>query len=298
MEQKGSFFWHMMAIMTVVIWGTSFVSTKILLSFGFSAVFIFFVRFIVTYLLLVICCHKNWRAENVKDELNLLLGGLMGGTLYFWLENTALTISPSSNVSLIVCTNPMMILIAVSLLYKKERLNMRQMLGSLLTFIGMVLVVLNGQLYLNLSPVGDLMALGAAIVWVIYSISIRRLYDKYSTLFITRKIFFYSCLTTIPFLLYDHSYVPWENFSQPAVIINFLLLTMLSSLFGYLVWNKVLKQLGTVFASNYIYAIPLVTIITAVIVLNERITWVAIAGAVAIVVGMVMAEYRGRKALE
>lgn len=298
MEQKGSFFWHMMAIMTVVIWGTSFVSTKILLSFGFSAVFIFFVRFIVTYLLLVICCHKNWRAENVKDELNLLLGGLMGGTLYFWLENTALTISPSSNVSLIVCTNPMMILIAVSLLYKKERLNMRQMLGSLLTFIGMVLVVLNGQLYLNLSPVGDLMALGAAIVWVIYSISIRRLYDKYSTLFITRKIFFYSCLTTIPFLLYDHPYVPWENFSQPAVIINFLLLTMLSSLFGYLVWNKVLKQLGTVFASNYIYAIPLVTIITAVIVLNERITWVAIAGAVAIVVGMVMAEYRGRKALE
>lgn len=175
---------------------------------------------------------------------------------------------------------------------------MRQMLGSLLTFIGMVLVVLNGQLYLNLSPVGDLMALGAAIVWVIYSISIRRLYDKYSTLFITRKIFFYSCLTTIPFLLYDHPYVPWENFSQPAVIINFLLLTMLSSLFGYLVWNKVLKQLGTVFASNYIYAIPLVTIITAVIVLNERITWVAIAGAVAIVVGMVMAEYRGRKALE
>lgn len=298
MEQKGSFFWHMMAIMTVVIWGTSFVSTKILLSFGFSAVFIFFVRFIVTYLLLVICCHKNWRAENVKDELNLLLGGLMGGTLYFWLENTALTISPSSNVSLIVCTNPMMILIAVSLLYKKERLNMRQMLGSLLTFIGMVLVVLNGQLYLNLSPVGDLMALGAAIVWVIYSISIRRLYDKYSMLFITRKIFFYSCLTTIPFLLYDHPYVPWENFSQPAVIINFLLLTMLSSLFGYLVWNKVLKQLGTVFASNYIYAIPLVTIITAVIVLNERITWVAIAGAVAIVVGMVMAEYRGRKALE
>ena len=55
---------------------------------------------------------------------------------------------------------------------------------------------------------------------------------------------------------------------------------------------KVLKQLGTVLASNYIYAIPLVTIITAVIALGERITPVAIAGAVAIVAGMVMAEMK------
>lgn len=294
MEQRSTLFWHVMAILTVMVWGTSFVSTKVLLSYGFSAIFIFFIRFIITYLLLVLCSHKRWRAENWKEELSLLLGGLMGGTLYFWLENTALTISPSSNVSLIVCTNPLMILIAVSILYKKERLSPRQIAGSLLTFVGMVLVVLNGQLYLHLSPLGDLMALGAAMVWVVYSISIRRLYDKYTTFFITRKIFFYSCLTTIPFLLYDRPDVPWENFTEPAVIINFLLLTLLSSLFGYLVWNKVLKQLGTVFASNYIYAIPLVTIITAVIVLKEHITWIAVVGAVAIVVGMVMAEYRSR----
>lgn len=294
MERVGRGIWHLLAILTVVVWGTSFVSTKLLLGFGFSAIFIFFLRFIVTYLLLVILCHDQWKCDGWKDELNLMVGGLTGGTLYFWMENTALTLSPSSNVSLIVCTNPLLILIAVSLLYKKERLNVRQIMGSLLTFVGMVLVVLNGQLYLKLSPLGDLLAFGAAVVWMIYSISIRRLYDKYSTLFITRKIFFYSCLTTLPFILYDRPTIPWENFTQPVVIINFLLLTIFSSLFGYLVWNKVLKQLGTVLASNYIYAIPLVTIITAVIVLHERITWVAILGAAAIVVGMVLAEYKGK----
>ncbi len=74
--------------------------------------------------------------------------------------------------------------------------------------------------------------------------------------------------------------------------LNFLCLTVFSSLFGYLVWNKVMKQLGTVLASNYLYAIPLVTIITAVITLGERITPVAIAGAVATVAGMVTAEMR------
>lgn len=282
-----------MAVLTVTIWGTSFVSTKILLGYGFSAVFIFFMRFVFTYLLLLVLSHDAWRAKNWKDELTMMVGGVMGGTLYFWMENTALTLSPSSNVSLIVCTNPLLIMITVSLLFKKERLNVRQIIGSLLTFVGMVLVVLNGRFFLHLSPKGDLLAFGAAVVWVVYSISMRRLHGKYSTLFITRKVFFYSCLTALPLLLCDQNDIPWENIKIPVVILNFLLLALLSSLFGYLVWNMVLKNLGTVFASNYIYAIPLVTIITAVIVLEERITWVAMLGAVAIVVGMVMAERKG-----
>lgn len=86
--------------------------------------------------------------------------------------------------------------------------------------------------------------------------------------------------------------VPWQNFAQPVVTLNFLALTVFSSLFGYLIWNKVLKQLGTVLASNYIYGIPLVTIITAVIALGERITTMAIAGTAAIIAGMVMAEWK------
>ena len=86
--------------------------------------------------------------------------------------------------------------------------------------------------------------------------------------------------------------MPWQNFTEPVVAFNFLALTIFSSLFGYLIWNKVLKQLGTVLASNYIYGIPLVTIITAVIALGERITAMAIAGAAAIIAGMVMAEWK------
>ena len=86
--------------------------------------------------------------------------------------------------------------------------------------------------------------------------------------------------------------VPWQNFAEPVVTFNFLALTVFSSLFGYLIWNKVLKQLGTVLASNYIYGIPLVTIITAVIALGERITAMAIAGTMTIIAGMIMAEWK------
>ena len=288
-------FWHVLAIGTVAFWGTSFVSTKVLLNHGFSAVQIFSLRFVVTYFLLLAISHKQFRCENWKHELILLVCGLTGCTLYFWAENTALSISPSSNVSLIVCTNPLLIMIFGGLIYKSERLCKRQILGCFITFIGMVLVVLNGKFILKLSPVGDLLAFGSACMWTIYSIILRKLNGMYSTLFMTRKVFFYGALSSIIVLSFEGFDIPWQNFAEPVVSLNFLCLTVFSSLFGYLIWNKVLEKIGTVLASNYIYAIPLVTIITAVIALGETITVVALVGAAAIVAGMVLAEWKPRE---
>ena len=298
----GLAFWHILAIATIAFWGTSFVSTKVLLHHGFSAVQIFTLRFAVTYLLLLAISHKKFRSESWKHELILFFCGITGCTLYFWAENTALTLSPSSNVSLIVCTNPLLTMIFGGLLYKSERLSRRQILGCLVTFVGMVLVVLNGKFILKLSPIGDLLAFTSSVMWAAYSLVVRQLNGKYNSLFITRKMFFYGTLTSIPALFIEAGGdtakaldIPWQNFMEPVVALNFLCLTVFSSLFGYLIWNKVLKQLGTVLASNYIYAIPLVTIITAVIALGEHITAVALTGAVAIVAGMVMAEWKSRK---
>jgi drug/metabolite transporter (DMT)-like permease len=197
-----------------------------------------------------------------------------------------------------VCTNPLLILIFGSILYKSERLCRRQVLGTLLTFVGMVLVVLNGKLILKLSPLGDFLALLAGVFWAVYSLSLRLLNGRYSNLFITRKIFFYSLMSSIPLVALEYLNghpIPWANFAEPVVTLNFLCLSVFSSLFGYLVWNKVLQKIGTVLASNYIYAIPLVTIITALVTIGERITPMAWAGAAAIVSGMVIAEYKSKR---
>ena len=298
-SRQGGALWHILAITTIAFWGTSFVSTKVLLNHGFSAVQIFTLRFAVTYLILLAASHSRFRCENWKHELIMFICGITGCTLYFWTENTALSLSPSSNVALIVCTNPLLIMILGGLIYKSERLSKRQVLGCLITFVGMVLVVLNGKFILQLSPAGDLLACCAGLMWAAYSLIVKQLNGKYNTLFITRRMFFYGTLTSIPALFLEAGGsaskaldIPWQNFMEPVVALNFLCLTVFSSLFGYLVWNKVLKQLGTVLASNYGYALPMVTMITAVIALGERITPVAIAGAAAIIAGMVLAEFR------
>lgn len=293
---KSLWMWHLLAVATIVFWGTSFVSTKVLIENGFSAVQIFTIRFAVTYLMLLGVSHGKRLADSVRDELLFVVGGVTGCTAYFWAENTALSISQSSNVSLIVCTNPLLIMLAGVFLFKKEKLSRRQVLGSLATFAGMVLVVLNGKFILKISPLGDFLAFGAAVAWMVYAFSTEGVRSKYSTFFAIRKVFFYGCMTSLPILAWDvlvsgHD-IPWGAFTKPVVAGNFLCLCILSNLFGYLVWNKVMEKLGTVLASNYIYAVPLVTMLTAAICIGELISVVALVGAFFIVMGMVLAEYR------
>ncbi|MBO7383307.1 MAG: DMT family transporter [Fibrobacter sp.] len=291
--------WHVLAVITIAFWGTSFVSTKVLIEHGFSAVQIFFIRFACTYLILLCASHKKFVAKSIADELKFLLGGFTGGTLYFWTENTALSLSPSSNVSLIVCTNPLLIMLAGVLFFKREKLVPRQIVGSVITFFGMVLVVLNGRFVLNLSPLGDILAFTAAISWTFYAYSTDKIRSKYGTFFSIRKVFFYAFVTAMPLMIADYfgfmgeaHTIPWHAFKKPVVALNFLCLAVFAGVFGYLVWNKVMEKLGTIFASNYVYGIPLVTIVTASLTVGERITAMAWTGAAAIILGMVMAEYK------
>ncbi len=283
--------WHLLAIATVAVWGTSFVSTKVLLGHGFTAVQVFALRFAATWLLLLAMDRGRMRFLGIRDELRLALCGLCGCTLYYWAENSALAISPSGEVSLVVCGNPLLIMLFAGLLWREERLRPKQVLGCAVAFAGMAVVVLDGTFVLGLSPLGGLLAFAAAASWAVYSLAARPLNARLPALLVTRRMFFYGTLSSVPILLAEGgARIPWGNFAEPVVALNFLALTLLSSLFGYLVWNKVLRRLGTVLASNYIYAIPLVTVATAAVALGERITPGTVAGGIAIAVGMLLAE--------
>ncbi|MBP5188137.1 MAG: DMT family transporter, partial [Fibrobacterales bacterium] len=258
--------WHLLAIATVAVWGTSFVSTKVLLGHGFTAVQVFALRFAATWLLLLAMDRGRMRFLGIRDELRLALCGLCGCTLYYWAENSALAISPSGEVSLVVCGNPLLIMLFAGLLWREERLRPRQVLGCAVAFAGMAVVVLDGTFVLGLSPLGGLLAFAAAASWAVYSLAARPLNARLPALLVTRRMFFHGTLSSVPILFAEGgARIPWENFAEPVVALNFLALTLLSSLFGYLVWNKVLRRLGTVLASNYIYAIPLVTVATAAV---------------------------------
>ncbi|MEG1886230.1 MAG: DMT family transporter [Alistipes sp.] len=282
--------YHLAALFTVTVWGATFVSTKVLLNNGLSSIDIFFFRFVLAYFCIWIVSPRKLWADNWRDELTLLGAGVSGGSLYFLLENMALEYAPASNVSLIVCTAPLWTALLLSTIYRNERMCRWQVAGSLVACAGMVLVVLNGQFVLHLSPTGDFLAFAAAVLWAFYSLIIKRIGDKYPTIFITRKIFFYGILTLLPVFAVRPLVLDFTLLVRPIVWLNILFLGVVASMLCYLLWNLTMNKLGAVRTTNYIYINPLITILTAAVFIGERITFTAVAGAVLILTGMWLVE--------
>lgn len=288
--------YHLAALFTVAVWGATFVSTKILIAHSLTPAEIFFMRFVLAYLCILPFARGRMWAQSLRDEALLLAAGICGGSIYFLTENIALEYAPASNVSLIVCTAPVWTALVLSIIDRNERMSRRQALGSALAFVGMVLVVLNGHFVLRLSPRGDLLAFCAAWLWMLYSLLIKKLGDRYPALFITRKVFFYGLLTILPWFAFRPFDVSWQTLAQPAVWGNLLFLGVIASMLCYLLWNAAMHRLGAVRTTNYIYINPLVTILTAAAFINERITLVALLGAALILYGMWHAERPGEQA--
>ena len=281
------------ALVVVFIWGETFISTKVLITSGLMPADIFIYRFSLAYVCLWAFCPKQLWCDSWKDELVMVLLGIFGGSLYFLSENTALKFSTASNVSILVCSAPLLTALLISLFYKDERMNARQVLGSMIAFAGMALVVMNGSHVLNLNPLGDLLAVGAALTWGFYSLFMKNVSDKYGVRFITRKVFGYGLLTMLPYFLFVS---PLNTdpaiLSQPAVWGNLVYLGLIASLLCFLTWNWCLPRLGTVRTTNLIYSQPFFTMLIAYVVLGERITWMAVIGTIILIGGMMMAVKR------
>ena len=282
--------YHILAIVTSAIRGTTFISSKFLLLEGLSPAAIMVLRFVVAYLLMLPFVRGEWFCRSVKDELKMVALGITGGSAYFLLENTALLYTQASNVAIIIAATPLLTMLTVNLLNKGQGASKRLYAYSLLSLAGVAMVILNGNFILKLNPIGDLLTFGAVVTWVIYSIIIANLQDSYSSMMITRKIFFYGIVTLLPYFLIEPWGVTWEMLSRPMVWGNIAYLGVLASLVCYAAWNIVLKRLGAVDATNYLYINPIVAMITAFLLLGERITPLAIVGTTLILVGVYLAE--------
>ncbi len=292
MNKESNFIYHLVAFLTVCVWGTTFVSTKVLMINGLSPAQIFTLRFAIAYILMLAFSHKRLFADSWRDEGLMALLGITGGSLYFLSENEAMNFTTTTNTSLIVCSCPLFATLLVRMFYKSARINTVQLLGSLLAFVGMGVVVLNGRFVLHLSPVGDALAFTACICWAVYSLLMKMVSERYCAAFITRKVFFYGVLTITPYYIIEPGMPAMEIFLKPAVIGNLLFLGCLASMVCFLTWNWCISKLGAVKATNWVYFNPITTMMAASLILGERITVYFILGAACILTGMYLAERR------
>ena len=302
MNRQGKFFYHVLAFLTMALWGVTFVSTKTLINHGLTPAQIFTIRFIIAYIgLLLVCLFRGGRdkrafSNSLRHELVFVIT---------WTENSALSYTQACNVSFIVCIAPLLtvlLTLALKRLFKGpfmdglEDVKVRFPLvaGTVLALSGMIMVIFDGN-GVSLSPKGDILAFLAALCWAVYSQFMGQMTDRYGTLFATRKVFFWGLVTIIPFLLLtDNSNLSQVRFDHIQVWGNLLFLSTIESLVCFVVWNRVMLAIGNVTATNYVYLNPVFTLIAAVIILDERMTLVSGVGSARILGGVILAGAKKR----
>lgn len=289
MHKKQQIVGHLIALFTVFIWGTTFVSTKVLLE-EFTPVEVLFTRFAIGLLVLYMMNHKKMKLKDRKHEWYFIGAGITGITLYFLFENIALTYSTASNIGILLACVPFMTGI-LSYFIMKEPLNRAFFIGFVFTIIGIYIINFNGQVVLKLNPLGDFLAIIAGFIWALYCIFLRKIEQyEYDTIQTTRRIFGWGILFMIPVLILMGYDPKLEIMAKPVYLANFLYLGIGACAVCFVTWNIALKMLGVVKTSMYLYLNPVITIIASAIILNERITWIAILGTIFILLGLIISQ--------
>lgn len=281
---------HILAFITIFIWGTTYISTKILLK-EFSPTEIMFFRFILAYLALLLAKPKRIQYKNLQEELLFTGAGLFGVVLYFTLQNTCLLYTLASNAGVLVSVAPFFTAILSYFLLKGESLHKTFFIGFGVSIIGIILISFNGNFILKLNPLGDVLAISCALAWAGYCILMKKISMlNYDVILCTRKIFFYGIILMLPILpLFDFHW-GLTRFTHLPNLLHMLFLGLGASALCFVTWNYAVGVLGAVRTSVYIYFNPIVTVVTSAIILHEKITPVAMIGVVLILTGLYLSE--------
>ncbi len=285
---------HLAALLTIVIWGTTFISTKILLV-DFAPVEILFFRFLMGYLVLLLAYPHSLAIAERKQELTFAAAGLCGICLYYLLENIALTFTLASNVGVIISVAPFFTAILAHLFMKsEEKLRANFFIGFAFAMIGIILISFNGTKF-ELNPMGDILAVIAAFVWACYSILTKKISSYgYPVVLATRRTFFYGVLFMIPTLFFFDFEIRLSRFQNMTYLFNIFYLGLGASALCFVTWNMAVKVLGAVKTSIYIYMVPVITVITSVLILKEPVTWISAIGTLLAIAGLFLSEYSGK----
>ncbi len=294
-NEKNNMLGHAAAMLTILIWGTTFISTKILLR-AFQPVEILFFRFVLGFLVLLAAHPKRLKLADVREEFLFALAGLCGICFYYLLENIALTYTLASNVGVIISVAPFFTAILNHLFVKTEETwRAPFFVGFVVAMLGIACISFSGG-NLAVHPLGDALAIAAAFVWAVYSILTRKISGLgYPVILCTRRTFFYGLLCMIPALFFFDFQLGISRFADITNGLNLLYLGVGASALCFVTWNFSVKELGAVKTSVYIYLVPVITVITSILILHETLTVLAGIGTVLTVVGLFLSQYKPKQ---
>ncbi len=287
--QKSKAIPYLEVLFAVIVWGASFIATKIALV-EISPITIIWLRFIMGVLILgiAVVLRRQFRFPPIIELGYFALLGFLGITFHQWLQSNGLRTSEAGTTAWIVATTPVFMAL-LGWIILKEDLGWLKTAGIILAFAGVLLVVSKGDLASvsvgRFGAPGDKLILVSAVNWAVFSVLSRRGLKSYpASLMMFYVMSFGWIFTSILFGassgLHEVSNLTIKGWMGIAF------LGIFCSGLAYIAWYDALQALPAAQTGAFLYIEPLVAVVVAFIVLREPITLVSLIGGGIILFGV------------
>jgi drug/metabolite transporter (DMT)-like permease len=279
----------------MLFWGMSFVWSSILLNY-YQPVTIIFIRLIISscFLFLIIFLLKKRQKIHRKDYLLIFLSSVFNPFLYFLGENYGLKYSTSTVTAVIIATIPVFTPV-VARITLNERLSWYNITGILVSFVGVVVMLMNREMNILIDPKGIVFLSGAVVSALIYSVLLKKLSSDYSPLTIIAYQNMIGVFLFMPlfFLLeFKHFFTVTPDL---RIVTSFLFLGILASSLAYVFYAKTVKALGISKSNIFTNLIPVFTAVFSFFILSEYFTVLKVTGILIVIAGVIITEMNEQK---
>lgn len=280
---------YLEALFAVVVWGASFIATKIAVG-QISPIAVVWIRFAmgIPILFAVVLARKQFAHPKRNEWLYFALLGFLGISFHQWLQSNGLITAQATTTAWIVATSPVFIAI-LAWLVLKEKLNLIQSLGIVLAMLGVLVVVGKGD-FASLAigqfgTIGDFLILISAVNWAVFSILSRRGLQAHPS---TRLTFW---VMTIGWLITSVAFFAQGKTAEITMLDSrgwwaMIFLGIFTTGLAYIAWFDALAQLPAAQTGAFLFLEPPSSMVVAAIVLNEAVTWASIIGGAVILLGV------------
>ncbi|MBE0684344.1 MAG: DMT family transporter [Anaerolineales bacterium] len=280
---------YLEALFAVVVWGASFIATKIAVG-QISPIAVVWLRFAIgiPILFVAVAARKQFAFPKGSEWLYFTLLGFLGISLHQWLQSNGLQTAQATTTAWIVATSPAFIAILAWLILK-EKLNLLQSFGIVLAMIGVLVVVSKGNFSTfaigKFGTIGDFLILISSVNWAVVSILSRRGLKEHPS---TRLTFW---MMTIGWLIVSVAFFAQGKMAEIPQLDSrgwwaMIFLGIFTTGLAYIAWFDALSQLPAAQTGAFLFIEPPSSMIVAAIILNEQVTLAAILGGAVILFGI------------
>lgn len=277
---------RLLLLLAVIIWGSTFVATKVVVPFVSAAELIGLRLLIGMPILAIVAVAKRVRFRfNRKEQLNLLLASAII-CAHFLIQITGIRYTSATNTGWLIAVTPL-ILAVLSALWLHEKVGKREIVGIGIATLGVILLVSKGNLTETkwLENVGDWLVLASAFTWAVYTVAIRDLTRQHDPVAVTFAVLLPTAVGLLGYMCFTSD---WSAFLllPTRAWVALVLLGVFGTAIGHWFWQEGLAKVGAAKAGVFLYLEPFSTMILAVSYLGEDFGVIAGVGAALILGGV------------